>query len=133
MARHQSYERKWFNKPRFLAIGIPLIFLVISGIAPLLVVQYQFRELKNQTLALDRIVTSLLSDLIVEHEKAAIGRKERCRRAKSGIGACIRGAGSGFVAPTWREIKGDLESFSTGWQDLPPFAFSPIRCYSSVV
>lgn len=72
VAHYHSYGRKWFNTPRFLAIGIFLTFLVISGITALLL-QYQFRELKNQALASDRVMTNLLSDIIVEHERAAIG------------------------------------------------------------
>jgi PAS domain S-box-containing protein len=67
-----SYGRKWLTNLRFLAIGIFLLFLIISGITALLV-QNQLRELKNQVLASDRVMAGFLSDLIVEHEKATIG------------------------------------------------------------
>jgi PAS domain S-box-containing protein len=71
-AHKPSYERKWLTNLRFLAIGIFLLFLIISGITALLV-QNQLRELKNQVLASDRVMAGFLSDLIVEHEKATIG------------------------------------------------------------
>jgi PAS domain S-box-containing protein len=71
-ARKPSYGRKWLTNLRFLAIGIFLLFLIISGITALLV-QNQLRELKNQVLASDRVMAGFLSDLIVEHEKATIG------------------------------------------------------------
>jgi signal transduction histidine kinase len=70
--RQHPYGRRWSTNPRFFATLILLFFLVISGITALLV-QNQFREIKNQTLASDRVMTSLLSELIVEHERAAIG------------------------------------------------------------
>ena len=71
-ARKPSYGRKWLTNLRFLATGIFLLFLIISGITALLI-QNQLREVKNQTLASDRVMTGFLSDLIAEHEKAAIG------------------------------------------------------------
>ena len=97
VARKPSYGHKYLTNPRFLATGIFLLFLVISGITALLV-QNQFREIKNQTLASDRVMTGFLSDLIAEHEKAAIGilqsyasrplfvnavKKQRCCRSPS--------------------------------------------------
>ena len=72
MALKPSYGHTWLTNLRFLATGILLFFLIISGITALLV-QNQFREVKNQTLASDRVMTGFLSDLIAEHEKAAIG------------------------------------------------------------
>jgi hypothetical protein len=71
-AHKPSYERKWLTNLRFLATGIFLLFLIISGTTALLV-QNQLREVKNQTLASDRVMMGFLSDLIAEHEKAAIG------------------------------------------------------------
>jgi len=49
MVRHRSYGRTWFEKARFLVLVISLFFFAVSGI-PVLLVQYQFSELKNQTL-----------------------------------------------------------------------------------
>jgi PAS domain S-box-containing protein len=72
MMRKSSYRHKWLVKLNFLVTVVSLLFLVISCIT-FLFLQYQFGELKNQTLVSDRVMTGFLSDFIIEHEKAAMG------------------------------------------------------------
>jgi hypothetical protein len=49
MMRKSSFRHKWLVKLNFLVTVVSLLFLVISCIT-FLFLQYQFGELKNQTL-----------------------------------------------------------------------------------
>jgi PAS domain S-box-containing protein len=61
----------WLVKPRFNIILILLLFIVISG-ATALFISRQYEDATKQAAASDRMVTDLLSDIIREHETAAI-------------------------------------------------------------
>jgi DNA-binding NarL/FixJ family response regulator len=63
--------RPWLLKPRITASAIVIIFLVIAGIASL-VLRQQYIQQEGQALASDRVAAQLLSEFILQHEKAGL-------------------------------------------------------------
>ena len=72
MVEDNNVLRTWLLKPWAIVFLILLVFLVISGTTSL-VIYHQYAEEKSHAVASDMVVARLLADLVLEHEKAAIG------------------------------------------------------------
>ena len=71
MSRQHADSGSRLLKPRFVACALLLLFLVIFSMT-VFIINRQYSDLKKQASASDSTVTSLLSKVVLEHEKAAI-------------------------------------------------------------
>ena len=72
MIKRDSIVYPWFIKPYSFVLTLCVLLLLISGVA-LFIGHEHYKDAKNRTLQSDRDTARLLSNLIREHEKAALG------------------------------------------------------------